>query len=309
LDDILSLCLDYVDVNTQEVMESKAFLSLHFKLCQEIVKRDTLNDGLEEVQVLLGCLRWVRGWGELNSSDSANFELPALEEDRMEQLKALGESIRLPLIPGRDLVKFVQPLNIFSSDIMLKALSYHVAPECFEEDASQFFRDRVGSFRPWTWSEDYIGPHMALGNDLRTVVAHHYDWEKALGSVEWHSGVHQFSCSIDMNVAGSSNSWLIIIGVVSPHSQLVGHLGSGFKEWGFACYSGIKISNSDRRDDYAKPCKSGDVVSTIVDFRRKTLEFLINGVSQGVAFTNISSPLKPAISLLRGQRVTLRFDK
>jgi len=308
LGDLVGLCMDYVDVNTQEVMESKAFLELPFLLCQEIVKRDTLNDCLEEAQVLLGILRWVRGWGDLNIEDSANYELPTLEPDRLDMLRQLGAHIRLPLIEGKDLVKLIHPLGVFEDTVMLKALSFHFAPETFVDESESFFRDRIGSKRPWTWSEDLIGPHIVLGNEGRTAVAQHYDWEKTVGAVEWHSGLHSFSCGIEMNVAGSSNSWLIIIGVAQPGTSPSGHLGSGPKEWGFACYSGIKISSNDKREEYTKPCKSSDIITAQVDFRRKSLEFFINGASQGVAFTSLSGPLRPAVSLLRGQRVTLKFD-
>lgn len=309
LAELVGLCMDYVDVNTQEVLESKAFVEISFQLCQEIVKRDTLNDCLEETQVLLGILRWVRGWGDLNVQDSANYELPTLEPDRMESLRRLCSHIRLPLIAGEDLVKLIIPLGVFEDSVMVKALSFHFAPDFVEEGESEpFFRDRIGSKRPWTWSEDLIGAHIVLGNEGRTAVAQHYDWEKTVGAVEWHSGLHSFSCGIEMNVAGSSNSWLIIIGVAQPGTSPSGHLGSGPKEWGFACYSGIKISSNDKREEYTKPCKSNDIITAQVDFRRKSLEFFINGASQGVAFTNLSGPLRPAVSLLRGQRVTLKFD-
>lgn len=306
--ELVELCMDYVDINTQEVLESKAFCELPFQICEEIVKRDTLNDCLQETQVLLGVLRWVRGWGDLNVEDSANYELPLLDSERLAQLRLLGSYIRLPLIPGKDLVKLIHPLGIFDDAVMLKALSFHFAPELYGEDTKAFYRDRVGSKRPWTWSEDLLGAHIVLANELRTAVAQHYDWEKTVGAVEWHSGVHSFSCGIEMNVAGSSNSWLIIIGVAQPGTPSSGHLGSGSKEWGLACYSGIKISSNDKREEYTKPCKSGDIITAQVDFRRNSLEFSINGVSQGIAFTNLSGPLRPAVSLLRGQRVTLNFD-
>ena len=34
-----------------------------------ILKRDSLHDGLEEIQLYLACLRWARGYGTLDYTD------------------------------------------------------------------------------------------------------------------------------------------------------------------------------------------------------------------------------------------------
>jgi hypothetical protein len=80
------------------------------------------------------------------------------------------------------------------------------------------------------------------------------------------------------------------------------------KEWGMACGSGLRISNGDIREEYATSCKKGDRITVCVDCTKKTLEFYRNGISLGIAFTNIVTPVSPAVSLLKGQRVSLVFD-
>jgi hypothetical protein len=43
--------------------------------------------------------------------------------------------------------------------------------------------------------------------------------------------------------------------------------------------------------------RPGDVVTVLLDFAAGTIEFLLNGVSQGVAFDNLSGVVYAAVSL------------
>jgi hypothetical protein len=65
LPEILRMCLEFIDQHTIEVLESESMLSLHKDLMILIVKRDSLYDGLEEIQLYLACLRW----GKLHKAD------------------------------------------------------------------------------------------------------------------------------------------------------------------------------------------------------------------------------------------------
>lgn len=63
LPEILRMCLEFIDQHTVEVLESESMLSLHRDLMVLILQRDTLYDGLEEIQLYLACLRWGNGLG------------------------------------------------------------------------------------------------------------------------------------------------------------------------------------------------------------------------------------------------------
>jgi len=97
--------------------------------------------------------------------------------------------------------------------------------------------------------------------------------------------------------------------VAQPQVPLNSHLGFGNKEWGFACFSGLKISNGDGREEYATASKRGDIIQVDVDLTKHTIEYIRNGESLGVAFKNLVPPLCPAASLLKGQGVNLIFDR
>ena len=53
-----------------------------------VLKRDTLFDGLEEIQLYLACLRWARGYGTLDYIDEKQFKikLEELNQDTVNDL-------------------------------------------------------------------------------------------------------------------------------------------------------------------------------------------------------------------------------
>lgn len=58
---------------------------------------------------------------------------------------------------------------------------------------------------------------------------------------------------------------------------------------------------------YGRKCQSGDVVKIRVNCTLGTIEFFINGQSQGVAFGNLVMPVIPALSLHGENTTQLRF--
>lgn len=66
---IAKLGFEYIDLHTLEVFESDCIFSISKDLFKMILNRDTLHDGLEEIQLYLACLRWARGYGTLDYTD------------------------------------------------------------------------------------------------------------------------------------------------------------------------------------------------------------------------------------------------
>ena len=69
ISDIQKHCLEFIDKHTIKVLESESVLGLHKDLMIKILMRDTLYDGMDEVQLYLACLRWARGYGKLDPKD------------------------------------------------------------------------------------------------------------------------------------------------------------------------------------------------------------------------------------------------
>lgn len=71
---LVNATLRFVDTNTTAVIMSQSFIELEFELIQMIFKRDTLNEGLGEIQIYLAILRWARGYGTLDVHDLRQFD-------------------------------------------------------------------------------------------------------------------------------------------------------------------------------------------------------------------------------------------
>lgn len=101
-----------------------------------ILQRDTLHDGLEEIQLYLACLRWARGYGTLDHTDDRQFKLKLedLSDEQQRELKEALKEIRFPLIPAEILVKKIHPINLIDHEDLFIATAFQAAPNCFKTD-------------------------------------------------------------------------------------------------------------------------------------------------------------------------------
>jgi hypothetical protein len=305
---ICEMCLEFIDENTEAFLQSEAVLSLSEELMTLVIERDTLFDGLNEVSLYLACLRWARGSGTLDPGSQENFEIENIQKDQLEALSRIVNHVRLAFIEPKYIIGFIEKSQLFSYKKLFDALAFSIDPESCLEMTKINKTQRIGSQKPWVWDEERIGNNVLLSSDKTLAIAHHHNWEKVVGNVVWHAGVHLFQVFLDLNISVSSNLWQIIVGVARPDTPLDEHLGAGLNEWGLACYSGHKIFNRDRREEYSSGCSKGDILQVKLDLHRRTLEYFKNGESLGIAFQNLSGPVSPAVSLLKGQRVRLIWD-
>ena len=306
--EIMQMSLNFIDTHTLDVLESDSLLSLPKELMVLVLQRDSLFDGLEEIQLYLAALRWARGGGTLDFTDARQFEVGGLAAEARSDLAEILQWVRLPLIPAEIIVEKIYPAGLFGMEELFRATAYQAAPDCFKEDKSYRYRHRNGSEAPWFWSKENHGPHVLLSNNYKTAHGCHYDWEKCLGNVVWRSGTHSFEVSIELNMLASSNTWQIVVGLAQPTTNLQTYLGNSAREWGMMCLSGQKISKN-LVEDYASGSRRGDVIGALVDLNTGRLEFTRNGTPLGVAFENVKGPVSPCISLLKGQKISLLHGK
>lgn len=305
---LAEVCFEFIDQNTEAYLQSDAVLELPEAVMAELIQRDTLFDGLNEISLYLACLRWARGYGNLDSSVLDNFDLSSIPSTKLNSLKSLVKHIRLSYIDPGFIINQISKTHLFSYKTLYKSLALHLSPSSSPSQSKKKYNQRIGSKKPWFWSEDLHGNNILISSDRTLAIAHHHNWEKVLGNTIWYAGVHTFKVQIDLNISVSSNLWQIIVGVASPQTSLDEHLGSGPHEWGLACYSGHKIYCNDKREEYSAGCVKGDVIQVKLDLHRKSLEYFKNGESLGIAFCNLNGPVSPAVSLLKGQRVKLIWD-
>eukprot|EP01084_Bolivina_argentea_P249978 418645_1 len=102
--------------------------------------------------------------------------------------------------------------------------------------------------------------------------------------------------------ASNSNKyyWRVIVGVVPvEYDPKIGFVGSQFS-WGYVGGTGGKCSESGWFPDnvpYGEKYTQGDKIECRLNFERKTIEFLKNDKSMGIAFHNLHCAVKPAVSI------------
>lgn len=73
----------------------------------------------------LACLRWARGSGTLDYSDSKQFEIgDNLSEMQKTELKKVLKHVRLPLIPAEILVEKIYPAKLVDMEDLFLASAF-----------------------------------------------------------------------------------------------------------------------------------------------------------------------------------------
>ena len=92
----------------------------------------------------------------------------------------------------------------------------------------------------------------------------------------------------------SDNGGGLFVGVVNENKTLSNNVGSDSNGWAYY-WQGTKWNGSGGVS-YASGFSVGDTIGVAVDADASSIEFFVNGVSDGVAFTNLSGTLFPAVS-------------
>ena len=110
---------------------------------------------------------------------------------------------------------------------------------------------------------------------------------------------HSFTLTV-LEAPKTPNSWVMIVGVVPASFTCTGSkqwVGAG-GSWGYIAGTGGRCFTEPKSRPYGEAWgKVGDVVQVKVDLDAGTVEFVKNGVSQGVAFDGLQAPLYAAVSL------------
>lgn len=123
-------------------------------------------------------------------------------------------------------------------------------------------------------------------------------WHTVKGVQAYSFGRHLLEFRIDRDGHGS-NSWKFIIGVV-PHRFMINNTSTWIGSqggWGYIGGLGHKNYNSSTNRPYGATYTAADTVGVQLDFDAGTIEFFKNGVSQGIAFDNLTGPVFAAVSM------------
>lgn len=128
------------------------------------------------------------------------------------------------------------------------------------------------------------------------------------------SGVKYFEFDI-VHDARTSNTWKMVLGCV-PNTFIcnqkqytcVGSSQGHSCGWGYCGGTGHRYSKLLGPDTpYGPQFTTGDIIGMLLDFTAKTVTFFKNGTNLGIAFSNLSGAVCPAISMTaKDTKVTVR---
>ncbi|RHY34166.1 hypothetical protein DYB32_004179 [Aphanomyces invadans] len=125
------------------------------------------------------------------------------------------------------------------------------------------------------------GPYIKLDNrDTRMSLTRDKGWQSAIGVARFDSGVHTWEVKIAM-VTASSN---VFLGIARKDVRFDSYLGKDNRGWGWIGNRALWHNGSKQRGTYGEKFKTGDVIRMVLDLKRGTLSYALNGKDLGVAF-------------------------
>jgi len=306
------IMLEFVDIYINDIMKQKEWLALKKEQVIDIIKSDRLN--VKEVDLFDGVIAW--GKERVKESKSDKKEKDAL----IEALADVMPHIRFPTMSTQDLATKVSAQGLLSNQQILDLFTYLGMKTGGDKKAKPGkslaafpTKDRKGRKPPCWFRWDTNRKHSSLivgsdGLNVTSTTTSYYqpifgDIELSEGTYEWEIVLQQFyvnSYSLNIGVAPASYTNY-------SASQMIGYSGH-VPGWAFGAGYGQKWNNGSQTS-YGRTCQQGDVIRVKLDMDNKTLEFFINDSSQGVAFTDITGPVRPAMSLYGSNSVLLQFPK
>jgi len=298
------IAYDYVDIYAEKIFVLPEFLKLDAKFVKIILKRDTLN--IKEGSLFAAIVAW--GKAQTGKEKPTTDELKTVLTDML-------TLIRFPCMTMGDVAAKVTTSGLLTSKEILEIYTYLGTKE---DDRAKLkiawnTKARVGRRAPnfFAWDPVNKGTAIIIADDKITVSSSGSSWMSVFGDVELSDGQHEWE--IVMEQIDTSNSYNVAIGVlptsVSGYASLSNLVGySGNSGWSFVTGNGQKCNNSYPAS-YGSAATAGTVVRVKLDLDAHTLEFFVNDTSNGVAFTNVYGPVRPAVSFINSQKISLRFPQ
>jgi len=299
-----------VDIHLKDIVKTQDWLKLDRAILITIVKSPTLN--IPEVDLFDAVVQWAE--------KSAEEKKVSKEADSLNTiLQGILEYIRFPTMNTEDVALKVSGSKLLSSQTILELFTYLGQSE--EERGKVDLPKSLQAYNPkprkgrkppqwFKWDVSKRHSSLVVTDDGRTVSSSSTsffqpiggDIELKTGEWEWELTINSlYSHSQSLNIGVSPSSY-----TTWTSSHMIGYPGHA-PGWAFACGGSQKMHNATT--SYGGKCSVGDRIKVRVNLDKKDIEFYINGVSQGVAYTNVQGPVRPTLSMYGNNSVTLDFPK
>jgi len=303
---------EYIDIYFSKIKPLGKIQKQSEAVLLALVRRDTLN--AKEVELFEIVLAWAK-------EECKRKELEGTPENLRQVLQHILPHIRFPVMTTEDVAISVTPSGVLTPEQTLGLFTYLGQKDLFGFGGDSKLPDvlkfpstkRKGRLPPaWFKFEDSMKYTVLMltadGTVLTSNTTSYY--QPAFGNIELKEGIHEWEFVLQQLY---QNSYSCCIGVVptsftefTTRAQMIGYPGH-IQGWSFAAGYGQKFHNT--QEYYGKTCVEGDVVKVRLDLDKRTIEFFINGTSQGVAYSDVTGPVRPAISLYGNTTAVLRFPK
>jgi len=306
---------EYIDIYATAIFKQKEFTKLSKEILLLIIKSDTLS--IKEVDLFDAVLTWGK----------AQCKEQKLDGDKAEDLKKVLADVlphvRFPAMTTTDVAVKVTNSGLLESDQILDLFTYlgmksssgDKLPSLGKSLKGFDYKDRKGRKPPswFKWDSSKKNSNLTVSDDGITVTSSTTSYYMpVVGDVELTDGTWEYE-TVLQNLYSSSYS--VCIGFVPTSwtnytgSCILGYYSHMSVGWSFDCYGSVKYDGSSSGTTFGRQCTTGSVVKCKVDLDKKTLEYFCNDSSLGVAHTNVTGPVRPAMSHYGYNTTKLQFPK
>jgi len=310
------IILEFIDIYIREIVATPQFARLPKDVLAELLRSDGLS--IDESALLEGVIAWVKRECRDQKLDDAK------SENYRRVLGDLLYSIRFASMSTEDIAVKVASLHLLDPEQTIELYTF-LGTKANDPDArpgkslAMFNNKPRVARRPPVWfmwdndKKTVDGTNAITIRDNGTVVTSidTGSYMAAYGNCEMTRGVWQWELVINQMYP---TNYSILLGVVPTtftdytRASMIGYSGH-VPGWSISCYYAQKYDHG-RVSNYGNlPIRVGDIVRLRVDLDKKTFETFVNGVSRGMAFTNVVGPVRPALSFYGNNSVTLQFPK
>jgi len=307
---------EFADIYASELVKASEFAELPKDLLLELVKSDRLN--IKEVDLFEGVLAWAK---KHLDGETDKEEKTALKS----ALADILPHIRFPCMSTADVATKVTPSNLLEADAILELFTYlgmkssasstgkqpKLGPALSKFNAKERKPRRPPAWFKWDTNKKHA--NLIVSDDGLVVTSTTTSYYQPVFSdteIKENTGIYEWEIVLTNFY---QNAYSVNVGVVSStytnwtNAQMIGY-PNHIPGFAFACGQAIAYYNNQQKS-YARTCSTGEVVRVRFDSDKRTMEYFINDQSYGVAFTEVSGTVRPAMSLYGTNTVTLRFPK
>lgn len=279
--ELKDLCLTFIEKNPERVVNSSSFQNMTKDMVLEIIRSDFLV--IDEFQLFRACVAWSKNQAKLHGENP--------ETDHAKYFAEIVDYIRFPQMKPTDLRDQIEKnySSLVPKKYILEAYRFYTIPKSVKSHRAEPRHGRASL----KFSSDKKSSHVILSNNDLTAKITTLGSRTVCADVEWTTGVHYFEVHID-NTESTSN---IMVGVADknsvPYDSFLSHFSRG---WAIYAHGGEKYHNCTS-SLYTTGFSTDTTVGVEVNMNDGTLRFFINGINMGIAFSNLTGSVSPAVTL------------